>query len=854
MKTKLLSLIFALIFVVSTVLISGCSSGKTNETTGVSTTKETTVKQTDIESTTESATESATEETTEKTIVIDPNLRKVTLTEKELYDKVYAGWIGELIGVTWFASTEFGYCGRIMPAERVPAWKDTMINAGFDQDDVYIEIPFLMAMYKNGIDCDPQLVTDAFAEADYSTYHANNIGKTNAMKGVMFPYCGNYMYNEHCDDIDWQIDCDYLGMSYPGLVNEAAKKAFEIGHIMNYGDGVYGGVFVSAMRAAAYTATSVEEIVKAGMDVIPDGTLFKDCMNIVWEGYKNGLGWEVVWQQIEDKYGDTDRCATARAGASQPVMNIDAKVNSVYCALGLLYGEEDFEKSVIISGRCGQDSDCNPSTVAGIMASYLGLDKVPEKYYRALSETDTFQGFDITVKQAVDMNFALLKEEAAKNPYIDVNEDNTYTIHVNDVYEQVEFEQWPTDFYVSVCIYRHENNEISINLIEHAGKIKTMHFDMGDGYETDAPVSSYIYKELGVYKVKASFTSTDGDEFEVTQDILISPKNLRMKLTPICSVTNPTGTGNKDLSVICDGVIPEKGSRDKSLQYDTYTGNEETEVWIGVEFEYKGILSSVIFNEGYQNKKGGWFAEIPTIEVLIDGQWVERELDHVHPDYPVEYRKPIEYPFETYEFILNEPVECDGVRLKGKPAGEQTYITCGEFLPIFEYVFFEQGHFEKLSEDVIICNRNAALGSGNKNIGIIRDGFVPVIGMGYSYQYDTYDGTSYPSDVYIGYLFKSSKTLNEVAFTEGAHFEGGGWFDGIRLEVLVNGEWKSADYELSPDYPSGVKASDFGSPYEVYTFKLNSPIDCDGFRIIGKAGGTSRFVSCSELAYKSTTR
>ena len=844
MAKRILSILFAIVFVFVTLSIAGCS-GNTDKDTTTTTANETTSPIT----TSKQTTEQTTEETTSSVVIVDPNLPTVTLTEQELYDKIYAGWVGEMIGVTWFASTEFGYCSRIMPAEKVPVWKETMINAAFNQDDLYIEIPFLVAMYENGIDCNPQLVTDAFAEADYSTYHANNAGKTNAMKRVMYPYCGNYMYNEHCDDIDWQIDCDYLGMAYPGLVNEAAQKAFEIGHIMNYGDGVYGGVFVSAMRAASYTASSVEEIVRAGMAVIPDGTLFKDCMNIVLEGYEKGLDWTVVWQQIETKYGKTDRCVTSKDGTSMSVMNIDAKVNAAYCAIGLLYGEEDFEKSVIISGRCGQDSDCNPSTVAGIMASYLGLENIPSKYYSAISQTDTFQGFDVNIKQAVDMDFALMKEEMEKNPYVDVNGDGTYTIHVNDVFEQVEFEQWPTDFYVSVCIYRQDNNEISINLIPHEGYIKTMHFDMGDGYETDEPVSSYVYKELGLYTVTASFTSTNGEVFEVSQDILISPRNFRINLTPICSITNPSGSGNKDLSVICDGVAPEKGSKDKNAQYDTYTGKEETSVWIGVEFEYTGILSSIVFTEGYQTKKGGWFAEIPTVEVLIDGNWVERELDHVHPSYSIEYKKPTDYPFETYEFILKEPVQCDGVRLKGKPAGEQTFITCAEFLPIFENVLFEEGHFDKLAEEVIVCNRNAALGSGNRNIGIIRDGVVPVYGSTMNYQYDTYDGLNLSEEIYIGYIFKNSKKLESVTFTEGAHFEGGGWFVGIRIEIYVNGEWKAVDYAISPDYPTGNSPSDYGTSYEVYTFTFSSTVECDGFRIIGRGGGPSGFISCSELEY-----
>ena len=40
--------------------------------------------------------------------------------------------------------------------------------------------------------------------------------------------------------------------------------------------------------------------------------------------------------------------------------NIEAYVNGAYIVLGLLYGEGDFERTIDISTRAGQDSDCNP--------------------------------------------------------------------------------------------------------------------------------------------------------------------------------------------------------------------------------------------------------------------------------------------------------------------------------------------------------------------------------------------------------------------------------------------------------------------------------------------------------------
>jgi len=70
--------------------------------------------------------------------------------------------------------------------------------------------------------------------------------------------------------------------------------------------------------------------------------------------------------------------------------DIDAKINAAYIVVGLLYGEGDIDKTIIISTRCGQDSDCNPSSAAGILFTTLGYSNVPERFTSALDPKGKF--------------------------------------------------------------------------------------------------------------------------------------------------------------------------------------------------------------------------------------------------------------------------------------------------------------------------------------------------------------------------------------------------------------------------------------------------------------------------------
>jgi hypothetical protein len=53
--------------------------------------------------------------------------------------------------------------------------------------------------------------------------------------------------------------------------------------------------------------------------------------------------------------------------------------------LGLLYGEGDLDRTLEISTRAGQDSDCNPATAGGILGTVIGYDQIPAYWSAGLA-------------------------------------------------------------------------------------------------------------------------------------------------------------------------------------------------------------------------------------------------------------------------------------------------------------------------------------------------------------------------------------------------------------------------------------------------------------------------------------
>ncbi|EKE05350.1 MAG: hypothetical protein ACD_19C00349G0001, partial [uncultured bacterium] len=149
------------------------------------------------------------------------------------------------------------------------------------------------------------------------------------------------------------------------------------------------------------------------------------------------------------------------------------------------------------------------------------------------------------------------------------------------------------------------------------------------------------------------------------------------------------------------------------------------------------------------------------------------------------------------------------------------------------------------SKGSIIATVMNPIGTGNRNIEVIRDGFKPVVNSSASsIQYDTYLGSTSDHDEYIGYIFSDKYIFTNVIFQEGKHFNDGGWFLNrtLKLQAKIDGNWIDIDSNVTPGYPDTNNINFFLPSYETYTFTFNSVV-ADGIRIIGSAGGSSRFIS-----------
>lgn len=348
--------------------------------------------------------------------------KTITISKERLKDKIKGAWAAQTIGVTFGLPAEFEYNTTMIQDYQELLWSDTALLDEFKNrpgtyDDIYMDLSFMKVIEEEGVDAPAQSFAESFAKADYELWFANQTARYNILNGLTPPESGHWINNPCADDIDFQIEADFAGLMSPGMVNSAVEICDKVGHIMNYGDGYYGGVFVASMYSLALISddvSEIESIVERALRVIPEGSKFFQCINDVLAWYREDPNdWQLTWFKTSRKWGMD---IGSPLGVFQP-FNIDAKINSAWVVIGLLYGKGDYTRTFEIATRCGDDADCNPATAGGILAAIQGFKSIPEYWTRGLEKVESmpFMGTTISLIDAYDMSYRHAEMMILKN-------------------------------------------------------------------------------------------------------------------------------------------------------------------------------------------------------------------------------------------------------------------------------------------------------------------------------------------------------------------------------------------------------------------------------------------------------
>lgn len=294
-------------------------------------------------------------------------------------ERVYAGVLGKLIGV---------YLGRPVEGwtyERIAAELGEVayyVNARLGRplvvtdDDISGTFTFVRAFADYGDDADLSAEQIGQTWLNYLIEHktvlwwgglGNSTEHTAYLRlkhGVPAPHSGSSAVNSRvvAEQIGAQIFIDSWAMLCPGDPERAADYARRAASVSHDGEAIYAAQVVAAMEAAAFTERRLGRLLDEALRYIPaDSTIAHLIANLR------------EWREADDDWRRTLARIQGRYGYDRYGGNVHIVPNHALIHLGLLYGDDDFGRSLMITTSAGWDTDCNAGNVGCLLGIKQGL-------------------------------------------------------------------------------------------------------------------------------------------------------------------------------------------------------------------------------------------------------------------------------------------------------------------------------------------------------------------------------------------------------------------------------------------------------------------------------------------------
>jgi len=302
-------------------------------------------------------------------------------------ERVYAGVLGKIIGVYLgrpFEGWSYDNIMKRLGEIRYYVHESMGTPLILTDDDITGTFTFLRALpdYGNTPDLTPAQIGQSWLNyiiekrtilwwggMGNSTEHTAYLRLKN---GIEAPRSGSMELNAKvvAEQIGAQIFIDGWAMVAPGDPVLAADLSRRAGSVSHDGEAIYGAQVLAAMEAQAFVESDIDKLLDVGVSFIPQDSVVARMIADLRQWRTEEPDWRKAFGLLKadygyDKYGG----------------NCHIVPNHGLIILSLLYGDDDFQKTMMIVNICGWDTDCNSGNVGclmGIKNGLAGLDAGPD--------------------------------------------------------------------------------------------------------------------------------------------------------------------------------------------------------------------------------------------------------------------------------------------------------------------------------------------------------------------------------------------------------------------------------------------------------------------------------------------
>lgn len=335
-----------------------------------------------------------------------PTLPPLSLTDAQREDKVWGAWTGRCVGCLlgkpvegWRRPTMWGYLKELgrWPLDdffyyrlTTPQMRERLhirergdfadnIRVMPEDDDTNYTTTGLAILKQYGPGFTPSNVAD-FWLGNIPLLHtctAERVAYRNLSLNIPPPDSATYR-NPYREWIGAQIRADFWGYAAAGNPELAAEFAWRDASISHVKNGIYGEMWAAAMIAAAFVTDDLKTILQAGLGQIPARCRLADAIESVIEWHEVGVDYDTAVYRLHELWDENrahDWCHTIS--------------NAMAVAIGLLWGEGDYGRSICRAVQPCFDTDCNGATVGSILGILHGRKALPGRWVEIIHDTLT---------------------------------------------------------------------------------------------------------------------------------------------------------------------------------------------------------------------------------------------------------------------------------------------------------------------------------------------------------------------------------------------------------------------------------------------------------------------------------
>jgi ADP-ribosylglycohydrolase len=284
-------------------------------------------------------------------------------------------------------------------------WRNTTYMP--EDDDTNYTVTGMALVKKKGVGFSPADMADFWMDnlPILHTCTAERVAYRNFAHNIEPPRSA-VVRNPYREWIGAQIRADFFGYVALGRPEWAAELAWRDASISHVKNGIYGEMWVAAMLAAAAGDADLRRVIDTGLGEIPAKSRLAEAIREVLAWHASKTPYEETVQRIHQRWNENDPhdwCHTIS--------------NAQIVALGLLYGDGDFEKAITRAVYPCFDTDCNGATVGSIMGMTLGVEGLPAKWTSVMNDTihTGLTGYHVSkISQLAEEMFQLHKAEQSK--------------------------------------------------------------------------------------------------------------------------------------------------------------------------------------------------------------------------------------------------------------------------------------------------------------------------------------------------------------------------------------------------------------------------------------------------------